>query len=599
VRDDESPSTVSPPPAVGPRPSVRSYARAWAGPLALGLLGGATSLALAWYASAWLVPPYLVLMALVLGVPPVRIGRPPAPDSMGRPARPAPGTGTVGDSSTAVAGPGNGNGLAADWDRNPHAGPPAEPDSDGPASSVADSSGADPAADLPQAKARRGRGRGRKSKLVTYPVVENAQGMWVKVGPGKFVRADPVTLAPAPTAVPDGPAGGDSSADAPADARSRLLAESGPGRDAGQGVTYCPPTADRASAAVPVRERGPAPGTVGGVVPESADEGSALVGPDPVDAADLGRDRVLTSRRPGGEAPWDLPSHGTGDGAARTAPEPAGATADGPVWPPARILSDADHPPETGAGMVRDAGPGGRADGGHGQGDDAPAGDGPGASVGNPAGDNGIAPDAPARPRPDAPDLAPDVFDRRRDPVGTPAPWPVPDSPPATRTSGIDPVSARTSTACPTDPDSRPGPTLVATDDCPGLRPRSSAATHRASGPGLRGSRPSPLGASARRPAAVAVAGRPRGTSASTGFDPSARRPGTRRVARRRRQPGRPRRLNRAHPPRSPPRIASAARRATLTIPGLTIPSRFAGRQPPWSRFSKLAELNSFVWRRG
>lgn len=175
-------------PAVVPRRPAgsRLLARIW--PIAtLGLLA-ATSLALWVYASPWLVPPYLALMGMVLGVPGGRREKEPASpqgatktgkpsfaerferserDGEGRFATPHQ---TMNDSENPdEAKPGFDRILAHD-DTNVDAG----------------LAGSEPAA----LKAKRGRGRGRKAKLAASAAAANAGATWVRIGPGKFVRAD-------------------------------------------------------------------------------------------------------------------------------------------------------------------------------------------------------------------------------------------------------------------------------------------------------------------------------------------------------------------------------------------------------------------------
>src|SRR5206468_3781056 len=72
VRIDEPSYPLRPSTRTRPHRSVRFRAPAWTGPAALAALVAVTSLALAVFASAWLVPPYLALMALVLGFPNAR-----------------------------------------------------------------------------------------------------------------------------------------------------------------------------------------------------------------------------------------------------------------------------------------------------------------------------------------------------------------------------------------------------------------------------------------------------------------------------------------------------------------------------------------------
>ncbi len=64
MRHDDPSTTPNPSPSRDPRPQAR--ARSWAWTLALAALMALTSLAVASSVSAWLVPPYLVLMSLIL-----------------------------------------------------------------------------------------------------------------------------------------------------------------------------------------------------------------------------------------------------------------------------------------------------------------------------------------------------------------------------------------------------------------------------------------------------------------------------------------------------------------------------------------------------
>ena len=122
----------------------------------LALLMAGTSWAVASWVSVWLVPPYLILMALLLSPP---AGRPEGePDELGsessdslRPARPVEG---VGDDETASDGPTEG--------------------------------GSEPGAASGPSKARRGKARAKRARPLPGPT----EATWVQVAPGKFVRVE-------------------------------------------------------------------------------------------------------------------------------------------------------------------------------------------------------------------------------------------------------------------------------------------------------------------------------------------------------------------------------------------------------------------------
>lgn len=154
----------------------------------LGLLTAGTCWAVAALASIWLVPPYLVLMIVILYAPP---GRPR--DASGRadsaetdapePALPA----GRGSASAASPEPGAGGSSA-----------PAAPGADDP------SSGAVPPPASTPSRKRSGKGRARKARP-SIPV----EAAWVQVGPGKFVRVETPSPAsePGPILRPGEPGG--------------------------------------------------------------------------------------------------------------------------------------------------------------------------------------------------------------------------------------------------------------------------------------------------------------------------------------------------------------------------------------------------------
>ncbi len=160
--------------------SVQAPAAARVWPAVLVLLVVATSLALAFYASAWLVVPYLAVISLVL--------RPP-------------GTGRrVGNPSTAKI-----SESLAPAERIDEVAGTVDVDSvvrteslltvvvsNAPGEAEADRVDV-PNPELLTGKTRRGKGRGRKPKSVAATAFELSEPVWVRVGPGKFVRADLAT----------------------------------------------------------------------------------------------------------------------------------------------------------------------------------------------------------------------------------------------------------------------------------------------------------------------------------------------------------------------------------------------------------------------
>ena len=127
----------------------------------LALLTAGTSWAVASWVSVWLVPPYLILMALLL-LP-----------SMGRPQ---------GEPAVEAEEPSDSPGRARPGGKSDD--PDLDPDASASAGASGDGSGADPSTDPP--KGRRGKGRARKAK----PLPELREATWVQVGPGKFVRVE-------------------------------------------------------------------------------------------------------------------------------------------------------------------------------------------------------------------------------------------------------------------------------------------------------------------------------------------------------------------------------------------------------------------------
>jgi hypothetical protein len=141
-----------------------------------------TSLAVAFYATPWLVPPYLVLMALILGAPTSsRTSRSGQADWRRRDRTRRPqglAKGPRIDPPPFQTQPGQGAAGASD-ESDVVCGPDAEAESE---------PGQFPSLESPAAKARRIRGKSRK--LRPDAAIEPPSSTWVRVGPGKFVRAD-------------------------------------------------------------------------------------------------------------------------------------------------------------------------------------------------------------------------------------------------------------------------------------------------------------------------------------------------------------------------------------------------------------------------
>ena len=170
MRHDEFSNPPCPTTAADPRWPVRSHASAWAGRLALSALVAVTSWAVAIFASPWLVPPYLALMAWVLGVP----------NSRRKPTR--------ADRALATTVPM----VEARVDLADSLPFTSEPE---PELVTGDDAEPFPSVEPSAVKTRRGKTRGRKAKAAETPTpdsaAEPAAPSWIRLGPGKFVRADP------------------------------------------------------------------------------------------------------------------------------------------------------------------------------------------------------------------------------------------------------------------------------------------------------------------------------------------------------------------------------------------------------------------------
>jgi hypothetical protein len=198
--------------------AVPARARAWGGIAVLVALMVSTSLAVAWFVSAWLVPPYLALMGAILFAPSER--RNEAAETQPNPREARAGVkaepGTFQDVAQLSTEP------AASVD------PSLEP-----SESPVAVSGASPV------KARRAKGKGRNKKA--KGPVEPTDATWIRIGPGKFVRADsPGSSAPVGETSPAISSAPDSPTPPPAFEAGREERTGPPGNEAGPAI----PTSD-------------------------------------------------------------------------------------------------------------------------------------------------------------------------------------------------------------------------------------------------------------------------------------------------------------------------------------------------------------------
>ena len=198
MRHDQPLSTAIPPTPAAPIAQASTPVRTWAWPIGMAVLTAITSLAVALYASAWLALGYLVMMALVLGVPSRRTTMTARPNR-----RPVHGIGSIrvprvrrNPYSTATALPAR---VPEDPEVGRERGGVSESASVSSSSVALPASGSEPEPDPGASKAKRARPRPRKGKggAATASTVSlapsetsDAAVTWIRVGPGKFVRAD-------------------------------------------------------------------------------------------------------------------------------------------------------------------------------------------------------------------------------------------------------------------------------------------------------------------------------------------------------------------------------------------------------------------------
>jgi hypothetical protein len=172
VRHDQPFSTAIPQPSATSLSQASTHVRTWAKLIGMAALMAITSMTVAIYVSAWLALGYLVVMALVLDVPgrwmgAIRVPRVPEKPwypEIGRDRGGVPEYATVSSPSEAEL-----------------------------------SSGEEPELGLAASKVKRARPRARKAKgsaamaptANLAPIEPSAAAVtWIRVGPGKFVRAD-------------------------------------------------------------------------------------------------------------------------------------------------------------------------------------------------------------------------------------------------------------------------------------------------------------------------------------------------------------------------------------------------------------------------
>jgi hypothetical protein len=304
---------------------------AWVWITVLVALTVSTSLAVASFVSAWLVPPYLALMAAILFAPSGR--RDKAADRSARPETAEPGS-VLGEDLAGAAGAELGAIRAV------------KPSSMGPATSANPSREPSEAlvavSESSLAKVKRGKGRGRgKSKVKA--VVEPTDATWIRVGPGKFVRADaptpgptveetspPATSEPAPPPLASAfEAGAEERTDALADRDSEAATTA---EDRSEPESEGPPAVvDEASLAFLISDE-----------PTSAqDEASPPTAPKPIAAAERfsEREEVIPPSAPESLVAVDETASPRDEAAPWNAPEPALPT-DELAGPPAPIVDE-------------------------------------------------------------------------------------------------------------------------------------------------------------------------------------------------------------------------------------------------------------------
>ena len=181
MRLDELHSTLDPVVEETSRRPAPPRLRAWLGPASLVVLFIATSWAVGAYASPWLIVPYWIVMAVLVGLPsseaPAKSkSKPSVRKNQQHPSRTieVPPRPRLADREPSA--------LAEDSEK-PDWEPEREREQERESESVSDAS-------TPKAKKPKGRPRKAKAVAPAAVVVEPPPAVWVQVGPGKFVRAD-------------------------------------------------------------------------------------------------------------------------------------------------------------------------------------------------------------------------------------------------------------------------------------------------------------------------------------------------------------------------------------------------------------------------
>lgn len=171
MRLDELHSTLGPVVKATSRKPAAPRLRAWLGPASLGVLFIATSWAVGAYASPWLILPYWIVMAVLVGLPSSEKPSKSKKSVQREEQKPfstikVPPRPLLVDRELSAS---------AEETDDPHLERESEPVSD---------------ASTPKAKKPKGRPRKAKTVAPAAVVVEPPPAVWVQVGPGKFVRAD-------------------------------------------------------------------------------------------------------------------------------------------------------------------------------------------------------------------------------------------------------------------------------------------------------------------------------------------------------------------------------------------------------------------------
>lgn len=238
----------------------------------LALLIAATSLAVG-SVSAWLVPPYLILMAWLLLAParPTAAGAEPASveRTAAEPQAATPATGMAGEEPSPT--------RAKTKAHAAEVGESSPSDPNGPATEAASQVATVPEASPKPRRGRGGRGRGKKAAASATP--EPVAVKWVRVGPGQFVRVEeplPASAEGELKAEPPPEA-------APTDQAATTVTAEPAGSDAGE-IKPDEGEASRTESDEPAADDAASPGVLPGFDARCLDD---PVGPDPAGVEDV------------------------------------------------------------------------------------------------------------------------------------------------------------------------------------------------------------------------------------------------------------------------------------------------------------------------